>query len=218
MSTLVANGFRSLETAPAIKALSHAMTHAHELVLLDLEENLAQPGRAGTEGVRIAACLRAMTSAPILAILPHPDEPAQAAVLDAGANDFVVRPFDTANLLARIRVWLRQVARLKSARTPTEWPRGRVRFDNERRELLVDDRAVHITPIERKLVLALVRNPGEAMTEGQAMAAVWGERAQPQARYLRTLVRQLRLKIERDPLRPEHLMNMAEGGYRLNLG
>jgi two-component system, OmpR family, KDP operon response regulator KdpE len=214
VSTLVANGFRSLETAPATKALSHAVTHAHELVLLDLEH----PGGGGTEPIQMVAYVRAMTPAPILVILPRSDEPAQAAVLDAGANDFIVRPFDPLELLARVRVWLRQVSRLKSARTPTEAPRGRVRFDSERRSLFVEGRAVHITPIERKLVLALVRNPGAAMTLGQAMTAVWGERSPPQVRYLRTVVRQLRLKIERDPQRPEHLISTTDGGYRLNLG
>jgi two-component system KDP operon response regulator KdpE len=219
VSTLVANGFRTFDAGPATKTLSHAVTHAHELVLLDLEPpGGTGGGAAGVEHVRVATRVRAMTSAPILVILPHPDEPAQVAVLDCGANDFIVRPFETSELLARMRVWLKQVARLKSTRMPVEAPCGRVRFDGERRALFVDGRAVHVTPIEHRLVLALVRNPGEAMTERQAMAAVWGDGAPTQARYLRMIVRQLRLKIERDPLRPEHLMGTAEGGYRLNLG
>jgi two-component system KDP operon response regulator KdpE len=218
VSTLVANGFRTFDAGPATKTLSHAVTQAHELVLLDLEPPGGTGGAAGIDGVRVATRVRAMTAAPILVILPHPDEPAQVAMLDCGANDFIVRPFETSELLARMRVWLKQVARLKSTRMPAEAPSGRVRFDGERRALFVDGRAVHVTPIEHKLVLALVQNPGEAMTERQAMAAVWGDRAPPQTRYLRMIVRQLRLKIERDPLRPEHLMGTAEGGYRLNLG
>jgi two-component system KDP operon response regulator KdpE len=167
------------------------------------------------EGVARA---RAQTSAPILVVLPRGDESEQTAALDGGADDFLVRPLEMPHLLARLRVWMRHSSCLRGSRTPAESSLGRVRLDSGRRTLLVEGRAVHITPIERRLVIALAKRQEEGMTESQAMAAVWQDRAPPQPRYLRALVRQLRLKIERDPGRPEHLVSTTEGGYRLHLG
>ncbi len=212
VSALAANGFRSLEAGPGSAALTHTAMHAPDLVLVDVN---ADVNRRVPEGIGVAARLRDRTSAPILVVLADPDEPSRVAVLEAGANDYIVRPFGVRDLVARIRVWLKQGARPRAARAPVEVPRERLRLDAERRSLFVDGREVHVTPIERKLVIALVRSGGEGMTEGQAIAAVWGRLAQAQARYLRMLIRQLRQKIERDPSHPRHLLSTAEGGYRL---
>jgi two-component system KDP operon response regulator KdpE len=211
VSTLAANGFRSLEAASGTAALAHAVTYSPDLVLLE-------PSRPGIEGVGITSRLREGSPAPILVLLSQADEGARAALLDAGANDYIIRPFTISDLVARMRVWLRQAARLRTVRAAAEPSRERLRVDGERRSLFVDGREVHITPIERKLVAALAQTGGQPITEAEAIAAVWGERGMPQAQYLRMLVRQLRQKIERDPSRPRHLLSTAEGGYRLKLG
>jgi two-component system, OmpR family, KDP operon response regulator KdpE len=212
VSTLAANGFRSLETGSGTVALAHAVTYAPDLVLLELS-------RPGLEGLGTATRLREGTSVPILVLLAHPDEGSRVALLDAGVSDYIVRPFAVSDLVARMRVWLRQAARVTSPRIAAEPPPPvRLRLDGERRSLFVDGREVHVTPIERKLVVALVQSGGQPITAAQAIMAVWGKGGLPQAQYLRMLVRQLRQKIERDPSRPRHLLSAAEGGYRLELG
>jgi two-component system KDP operon response regulator KdpE len=211
VSTLAANGFRSLETGSGTVALAHAVTYAPDLVLLELS-------RPGLEGLGTATRLREGTSAPILVLLAHPDEGSRVALLDAGVSDYIVRPFAVSDLVARMRVWLRQAARAAPPRAAAEPPPMRLRLDGERRSLFVDGREVHVTPIERKLVVALVQSGGQPITAAQAIMAVWGKGGLSQAQYLRMLVRQLRQKIERDPSRPRHLLSTAEGGYRLELG
>jgi two-component system KDP operon response regulator KdpE len=208
VSTLAFHGFRSLEAGVDAAAVARAIVHRPDLLLVDVNQTAA-------EVVDVAARLREGTSTPILALLARPDEPLQAAVLDRGANDYIVRPFGIPELLARMRVWLRQVAWPRSAKAPMEERRERLRVDLERRSLFVDGREVHITPIERRLVIALVQRAGQGLTETQAVVALWGRWAPAQVRYLRMLIRQLQQKIEREPSRPRHLLSTAEGGYRL---
>jgi two-component system KDP operon response regulator KdpE len=175
---------------------------------------LLDAGPRSIDAVGLTAQLRAWTSAPILVLLARSRNRERTALLDAGANDYVVKPIATADLVARMRVWLRQ-----------QRPRGtyqhgpeRLRIDRERRSVFVDGREVHVTPMERKLLLALARRAGSPMTEAQIVAAVWGKGSKTRAHNLDAYMRRLRQKIERDPARPAHLFAEAGGGYRLKLG
>jgi len=209
VSTLASHGFRALGVGAKTNALTRAVGYQPDFVLLDV-------GPAWGDAVGVTARLRDWTPAPIVALLPKERANEGGAVLDAGASDYIVRPFRTSELLARMRVWLRQSERLRAQGSPAD--ADRFRIDAERRALIVEGREVHITPLECKLLLALARSPGKSMTQEQLLAAVWGAKGAARGPYLRTHLRQLRQKIERDPDRPRHLVTESDGSYRLKLG
>lgn len=211
VSTLASHGFRTLQAPTRAGALSRAVGHEPDVVLIDLSH-------AEVDGVGLTARLREWTAVPIVAILPKGREREKAAVLDAGASDYLVRPFALADLVSRMRVWLRQRSRMQAKRSGGESPVERLRIDRDRKTLFVDGREVHITPLECKLLLALAQHAGRSMSEEQILAAVWGPNAVTRAQYLRAHVRQLRQKLEKDPARPRYLITEAGGGYRLKLG
>ena len=211
VSTLASHGFRTLHAGTRTGALTRAVGHEPNLLLLDV-------GDPGIDGAGLTGRLRDWTPAPIVVLLGRERELERGAVLDAGANDYLVRPFTTDDLLARIRVWLRETTRMQSGRTLFDPRADRIRLDRDRRSLLVEGREIHITPLEHKLLLVLARSPGKVMTEEQVLSALWGPASSARAQYLRAHIRQLRQKIERDPARPRHLINEAGGGYRLRLG
>jgi two-component system KDP operon response regulator KdpE len=162
--------------------------------------------------VCLTAHLRESTSAPIIVLLARSQSRERTALLDAGASDYVVQPIVAVDLVARMRVWLRQQRHRRAYEAGT----GRVRIDRERWSLFVDGRETHLTPIEFKLLLALARRPGAPMTETEVLASVWG-RGPMSRSQLHEHVRRLKHKIERDPARPTHLLTETDGGYRLNL-
>jgi two-component system KDP operon response regulator KdpE len=211
VSALASFGYRSLHVGTNGRPLTRAVGHEPDLVVLDV----SQPD---VDGVGLTTRLREWTSAPIVAIVAHAREKEWLRLLEAGADDYLVRPFATDDLLGRVRGWLRQGGRVRNSRPPPQASAPRLEIDRARRVLLVDGREVHVTPLECKLLLILARHPGRAMTDRQILDAVWGPDAAPQPQYLRAQVRQLRQKIEADPARPRHLTTEPGGGYRLKLG
>jgi two-component system KDP operon response regulator KdpE len=210
VSALASFGYRSLHVGTTGGPLTRAVGHEPDLVVVDV----SQPD---VDGVTLTTRLRDWTAAPILALLAHGREKERVELLDAGANDYLVKPFATGELLGRVRVWLRQVGRMRRPQGAQMAHGPRLEIDRERRALVVDGREVHLTPLECKLLLALARSPGRTMTERQILDAVWGPDEAPQPQYLRAQVRQLRQKIEGDPGRPRHLLAEPGGGYRLKL-
>jgi two-component system, OmpR family, KDP operon response regulator KdpE len=212
VSALATVGYRSLHVETTDGTLLRIVGHEPDLILVDV----SQPG---VDAVGIIAQLREWTSAPILALVAQGRERERAELLDAGANDYLVRPFVTPDLLSRVRVWLRQEARARRQLAPQPLVKkpGKLHIDRERRTILVDGREVHLTPLECKLLLALAKSRSKSTTEKQLLAAVWGTRGTPDATYLRAQVRHLRQKIEADPSRPRHLVSGPAGGYRLKL-
>jgi two-component system KDP operon response regulator KdpE len=211
-STLVGHGFRAHRAGTSEGMLAQGMLREADLLLLDVTEH--------EDGAALAARWRARTSAAIVVLLEQSAEQRSGDVLDAGADDYLVKPFAMAELLGRTRVWLRERARARvdgpaqDIRAPD---RIRIRIVGDGRSLLVDGREVHVTPLERKLLLILARSPGCATSEEQLMMALWGPGSPTRVQHLRAHVRQLRLKIEMDPARPRHLLSESGGGYRLNL-
>jgi two-component system KDP operon response regulator KdpE len=157
------------------------------------------------------ARLREWTSAPIIALLARSQSHEKAGLLDAGANDCIVKPVGPVELVARMHVWLRAKTRRRTYEPRAE----RLRIDRERRALFVDGREIHLTPIEYKVLLALARRPGVPMTEAQLLASVWGKGSTTRAQLLHAHVRRLKQKIERDPARPTRLLTEIDGGYWL---
>jgi two-component system KDP operon response regulator KdpE len=209
VSTLAMNGFRSLHVGVR-EGFARALSHGPHLILVD-----ASP--PGVDGAGVTARIRDSATGPILVVLGRADEAGGAAVLDAGANDYIVHPFGAADLVSRIRIWLRQAARTGAVR-PTVPPQPGLRLDRERRALVVDGREVHTTPLEYKLIMVLAQSALRPLSEERILEAVWGPDSPRPVHYLRALVRQLRQKIERDPARPLHLVTAPGAGYRLKLG
>jgi two-component system KDP operon response regulator KdpE len=207
VSAFATHGFRCLRAAAKTEALTRALRLEPDLVLLDA-------GPRGVDATGITARLREWTSAPILVLLARSQSRQRTAFLDAGASDYVVKPVSTPDLVARMRVWLRQ-QRHRGRREPGA---QRLRIDPERRLLFVEGREIHLTPIECKVLLALARRPGAPMKEEQIVACVWGKGSKTRAHHLHAHLRRLRQKIERDPARPAHLVMENHGGYRLKLG
>jgi two-component system KDP operon response regulator KdpE len=136
--------------------------------------------------------------------------------LDAGADDYLTKPFGIGELLARIRVALRHSQRAGEAEDPI-FELGRWRVDLAKREVRVEGAEVHLTPNEYKLLTTLIRNAGKVLTHHMLLKEVWGASAGAQPHYLRVYMAQLRQKLEEDSARPKHLITEPGVGYRLKL-
>jgi two-component system, OmpR family, KDP operon response regulator KdpE len=162
-------------------------------------------------GVDVCRELRGWTKAPILVLSAVGDEQEKVAALDAGADDYVTKPFGIDELLARLRAVLRRV----DDRGEPVVDLGRLVVDLDRRLVLVDGKEVAVTPIEFDLLRLFVRNEGKLLTHKTILREVWGPAYGTESHYLHVYVSQLRRKIERDPARPELLLTEAGAGYRL---
>ena len=207
-AALDSHGYRLVEAVTATEALALASSHNPDLVLLDL-------GLPDGDGIEVAARLREWTQAPILVISARGREDDKVRALDAGADDYLTKPFGVAELLARLRVAERH---LQQRATPGGEPvieAGRLRIDLARREVSVAGELVHLTPLEYRLLVALARHAGMVLTHGHLLREVWGPGHAEQTHYLRVYMAQLRRKIERDPARPQTLLTEPGVGYRL---
>jgi two-component system KDP operon response regulator KdpE len=198
---------RVLEAETAEQALDLAAASRPSLVILDL----ALPDRPGA-----AVCreLRHWSSAPIIVLSARHSESEKVALLEAGADDYVTKPFSPAELLARVRAQLRR-ARL-AEKSPLDAPIevDGLRIDLARRTVARDEVAVHLTPTEWELLRVLVRDAGKVLTHLQLFRAVWARSSGDPQQNLRVYVAHLRRKIERDPVRPTLIVTEPGVGYR----
>jgi two-component system KDP operon response regulator KdpE len=177
------------------------------LILLDL-------GLPDGDGVDLTRDVRAWSQVPIIVISARGRDSDKVRALDAGADDYLTKPFGVTELLARIRVAFRH-ARIDPAAPPHEFELGSLRMNTDCREVYFEDRLVHLTPIEYKLLELLVRNSGRVLTHLQILEHVWGPDHADMAHYVVVHVGELRKKIERDPRRPALLVTEPGVGYRL---
>ena len=197
-------GYEVTTAATAQEALTAAATRPPEAVILDL----VLPDGSGTDVTRE---LRRWSSAPILVLSAVGDEQEKVAALDAGADDYVTKPFGMDELLARLRAALRRA-------TPSSEPVVRVGdlvVDLEKRSVAVDGREVSLTPHEFELLRFLAQNEGKLLTHGAILREVWGHAYERESHYLHVYVSQLRRKIEADPARPRYILTEPGAGYRL---
>jgi two-component system KDP operon response regulator KdpE len=165
------------------------------------------------DGVTLIAPWRAASAVPILVLSARSEEPQKIAALDAGADDYLTKPFGAGELLARVRAMLRRAAATPVA--PPVLRVGELAFDREARLLTVAGRPVHLTPIEFKLFERLARVPGKVVTHRQLLADVWGAEQVDQLHYLRVYMGHLRAKVEPEPAEPRWLLTELGVGYRL---
>jgi two-component system KDP operon response regulator KdpE len=207
-SSLGANGFRVVEAATLADGRSKLRAEEPTLLLLDL-------GLPDGDGMDLLRELRMWSWMPVIILSARGREEEKVTALDAGANDYLTKPFGAAELMARIRVALRPLREPAPVAAPDVLVAGPIRIDRSRREVTVDGEEVHLTPIEFSILTVLVQNAGRVMTHRQLLRQVWGPEAVEQVQYLRVHMVALRRKIERDPARPRWLVTEAGVGYRL---
>ncbi|HLK40026.1 MAG TPA: response regulator [Polyangiaceae bacterium] len=206
--TLSAHHYRVVEANSGGDGLEQAAARIPDLILLDL-------GLPDLDGLEVTRRLREWSAAPIIVVSARGQEQHKVDALDAGADDYLTKPFGSAELLARMRVALRHAARSRQDPTAAVANVGGIRVDFARRLVFVDDREVHLTPIEYRLLGALVRHAGMVLTHKQLLDQVWGPGHGSQMQYLRVYMAQLRRKLEKNPAHPRHLVTEPGVGYRL---
>ncbi len=207
-ASLTGNGYRLEEAATGGEGLALAATLQPDVVLLDL-------GLPDMDGLEVTRRLREWTQVPIVVLSARGQESDKVAALDAGADDYLTKPFGVPELLARLRVALRHAARTPGALEDPVFQVDELKVDQARHQVWVGDTEVKLTPIEFKLLAVLVRYAGRMVTHRELLKAVWGPTYTKETHYLRIYVGQLRHKLERDPARPRWLQTEPGVGYRL---
>ncbi|MGE5155049.1 MAG: two-component system response regulator KdpE [Bdellovibrio bacteriovorus] len=206
---LESEGCGVAEAATGERGLVEAGTRKPHLVILDL-------GLPDRDGVDLVRDLRAWSSVPILILSARVDESDKVEALDAGADDYLTKPFGLPELLARVRALLRRV-RLGAGEEPL-LVFGKVSVDLARRLVTRAGEPVHLTPIEYRLLALLVANAGRVLTHRQILREVWGPSHVGDTHYLRVYMTGLRRKLEANPNLPRHIRTESGVGYRLELG
>jgi two-component system KDP operon response regulator KdpE len=204
--SLQAHDFRILEAAGGQEGLRVAALEKPDLIVLDL-------GLPDMDGQMVIARLREWTAVPIIVLSVRADEADKIAALDAGADDYVTKPFGTGELLARIRAGLRHTIGSSSG-SPVFETAG-LRVDLEKRQVSLRGEPVKLSPKEYDLLKLLVQHAGKVLTHQFILREVWGPAHENDVQYLRVFARQLRQKIEADAARPQLLLTEPGVGYRL---
>ncbi len=203
---LQAERFRLVEAATAERAEIEARAHKPDLLLVDL-------GLPDGDGLTVIRRVRSWSPVPIIVLSARTLEEQKIAALDAGADDYVTKPFSAPELLARVRAALRR--NVRSAEAPRELAFGRARIDLARRAAQGPAGEIHLTPLEYRVLECLARHAGFIVTQHQLVREVWGPRHLGDTRSLRVCVKNLRAKLEPDPHRPAYLLTEPGLGYRL---
>lgn len=209
-ASLVTQGFDLLEAETGREGLALAASQVPEVILLDL-------GLPDMEGIEVIKQLRLWTNTPIIILSARGQERDKVANLDAGADDYLTKPFGVGELLARIRVALRKAMPAEEGKPEAMYALGNIRVDFERRLVFRGPEEVHLTPIEYKLLAVLVKHRGKVVTHRQLLKEVWGPSYIEQNPYLRIFILNLRRKLEDDPTRPHYLLTEPGVGYRLRV-
>jgi two-component system KDP operon response regulator KdpE len=204
-AALSSHAFRLVEAGTVREAEQLATSHNPDVYLLDL-------GLPDGDGVDLARRLRDWTRAPIIVLSARGREEDKVNALDAGADDYLTKPFGVNELLARLRVALRHAQATPAGDPVLE--AGPLRVDLARHEVTVDGREVRLTPTEFKLLALLARHAGKVLTHRQILKDVWGPNAS-EAHWVRVHMAELRKKVEADPARPRLLVTEPGVGYRL---
>jgi two-component system, OmpR family, KDP operon response regulator KdpE len=198
---------RVLEADTGERGIDLAAAEKPAMILLDL-------GLPDTNGAQVCTEIRKWSDAPILVLSARHSDQEKAALLDAGADDYVTKPFSTIELKARVRALLRRSA-ARGANGATTIQCGDLKMDLDARTLVRNGSVVHLTPIEWDLLRVLMTNAGKTMTHRQLFSAVWTGRAHGDAQqYLRVHIANVRRKVEADPLSPRYIFTEPGVGYR----
>lgn len=206
-ATLPGSGYRVVEATTGSQGLVEASTRTPDLILLDL-------GLPDMDGIELTRRVREWSSVPIVVLSARGQETDKIEALDAGADDYLTKPFGVGELLARIRVALRHQARA-GADGGSVYETGALRVDLAARRVFSAGGEVHLTRTEYQLLATLVKHAGKVVTHRQLLREVWGPGSAGQTHYLRVYMGQLRHKLEPEPARPRYLLTEIGVGYRL---
>lgn len=207
-TTLVSEGYHVIEAETGKQGLTEASMSKPDLIILDL-------GLPDMDGVEVVKELRTWSSVPIIVLSARSQESDKVSALDAGTNDYLVKPFGVGELLARIRVALRHVSSAQNGQEEGTFSVDELKVDMAHRKITVSGTEVHLTPIEYRLLTVLVKHAGKVLTHQLLLKEVWGPNYVERAHYLRIYMGILRHKLEKDPARPRFLLTEVGVGYRL---
>ncbi len=208
--TLQGHGYRLVEADTGLKGLMQAATRNPDVILLDL-------GLPDMDGIEVTQRIREWSEVPVIVLSAREQEQDKIRALDAGADDYLTKPFGAGELLARIRAAMRRTAMQRSGEKESVFVLGNLRVDLVKRQVFLDDAGIHLTPLEYKLLSILIKYAGKVVTHTQLLKEVWGSAYMGETHYLRIYMAQLRRKLEADPARPRFFINEPGIGYRLRL-
>lgn len=208
-ASLEGEGYRLIEAETGQSALAQAASQPPDLIILDL-------GLPDRDGLDVLRSLREWLSAPVIVLSARGQEKDKVAALDSGADDYLTKPFGIGELLARIRVALRHASRAAAGdKAEPRFTVGALTVDLASRRVFVNEKEIHLTPIEYRLLTTLVRHAGKVLTHRQLLKEVWGPGNAEEVHYLRVYLAGLRRKLEADPSQPRYLLTEQGVGYRL---
>ncbi|MEQ9904591.1 two-component system response regulator KdpE [Pectobacterium aroidearum] len=202
---LEGEGCRVFDAETMQRGLLEAATRKPDLIILDL-------GLPDGDGIDYIRDLRQWSSLPVIVLSARTDEQDKIDALDAGADDYLTKPFGIGELLARLRVALRRYSNTQQETPLVSF--GAITVDLLNRQVNRDGQELHLTPIEFRLLATLLANPGKVLTQRQLLTQVWGPNAVEHSHYLRIYMGHLRQKLESDPARPRYLLTETAIGYR----
>lgn len=207
-TALEAEGLRVFDAQTLQRGLLEAATRKPDLVILDL-------GLPDGDGIDFIRDFRQWSTTPVIVLSARSEESDKIAALDAGADDYLSKPFGIGELQARLRVALRRHATTQPNDPLVTF--SNVQVDLAARRIVRDGEEVHLTPIEFRLLAELLNNPGKVLTQRQLLNHVWGPNAVEHSHYLRIYMGHIRQKLEADPARPKHFLTETGIGYRFML-
>jgi len=205
---LTAEGYQVFDAETGKQGLTEAATRKPDLIILDL-------GLPDMDGVEVVKGIREWSTVPVIILSARSQENDKISALDAGADDYLVKPFGAGELLARIRVALRHATSAVSGEEEGVFAVDDLKVDMTHRKVLVSGSEVHLTPIEYRLLTVLIKHAGKVLTHQMLLKEVWGPNCVERAHYLRIYMGTLRHKLEKDPARPRFLLTEVGVGYRL---
>lgn len=205
---LESNDYQTLEAETGEEGVQRAAEHSPDLILLDVR----LPDIRGEE---VLSRLREWTHTPVVVVSGLDSEDSKVTILDAGADDYLTKPFGAQELLARIRVGLRHAEQVAPDDEDAVFENGELRVDRVARRVFVGEEEIDLTPTEYRLLLTLVKNVGRVLTHRQILEEVWGPDCVGRDHYVRVYMAHLRRKLEDDPAQPRYIVTETGVGYRL---
>ena len=196
-----------MKTSTGREAISLCYANNPDVIILDL-------GLPDMDGIQVIEHIRSSSEKPIIVVSARQEEAEKIKALDMGADDYVVKPFYMGELLARIRVAVRKAEKNSGTEMMQMFQRDYLKIDFEKRMVYIDDKEVHMTPIEYKLLVLLVSNQGKVLTHNQILSKIWGYGEGGDANSLRVFMATLRRKIEKDTANPRFIITEVGVGYR----
>jgi two-component system KDP operon response regulator KdpE len=210
-ATLVAGGYQTLQAATGRQAQAIIQTKQPDIVLLDL-------GLPDMDGIEILRQIRLNSNTPVIIVSARGHEQEKVTALDSGADDYIVKPFGSEELLARIRTALRHNTKLEAGEPSGVFRSGGLEVDFEKRLVMIDEQVVHLTQIEYKILTLLCRHAGHVLTHDYIIKNVWGPYAPYEIQILRVNMANMRRKIEENPAEPQYILTEVGVGYRMANG